>query len=86
MSVGEPETSTEKNSDEPSFKCPGCSGRAFRYGRSGVFKVPFVPDTPILKFARSYMPRQFVCLDCGFMGFALRESDLVRLRQEKPPE
>jgi predicted RNA-binding Zn-ribbon protein involved in translation (DUF1610 family) len=86
MSTDQLAMAANSDSEEQEFKCPGCSGGDFRYGRSGVFKVPFVPDTPILKFARSYMPRQFVCLDCGFMGFALKEADLVKLRQEKQPE
>ena len=51
-------------------------------GRGSVFKVPFVPDTPILKYARSYLPSQYACLSCGFMGFVLQQSDLVKLRKE----
>jgi len=64
------------------LKCPCCSGTDLRYGRGSVFKVPFVPETPMLQFAKSYLPRQFVCLECGFLGFALKESDLGRLQQD----
>jgi hypothetical protein len=64
------------------IKCPGCSGSELRYGRGSVFKIPFVPETPLLQFAKSYLPRQFVCLSCGFMGFALKDSDLGRLRKD----
>lgn len=64
-------------------KCPACGGGKFIYGRSGVFKVPFVPDTPMLQYARSYHPRQYVCLSCGFMGFRLKDSDLARLQKEE---
>ena len=64
------------------LKCPCCSGTDLSYGRGSVFKVPFVPETPMLQFAKSYLPRQFVCLECGFLGFVLKESDLGRLQQD----
>jgi|GEM_PF-2744277 hypothetical protein len=64
------------------LKCPCCSGNELRFGRGGVFKVPFVPETPMLQFAKSYLPRQFVCLGCGFLGFALKQSDLGRLQKD----
>lgn len=67
-------------------RCPCCKGTDLLPGRSSVFKVPFVPDTPMLQYARSYLPQQYACLTCGFMGFVLKESDLVRLRQEKKPQ
>ena len=79
-------TITGDESNSNSQKCPCCGGTDLLYGRSGVFKVPFVPDTPILQYARSYMPQQFACLSCGFIGFALKQSDLVRLRKEKIPQ
>jgi len=75
------ETTTTQNGEQQ--KCPCCGGTDLFAGRSSVFKVPFVPDTPILRYARSYLPQQYACLSCGFMGFMLKESELVKLRKEK---
>ena len=74
--------STATVSSDTELKCPCCSGTDLRYGHGSVFKVPFVPVTPMLQFAKSYLPRQFVCLACSFLGFALKESDLGRLQQD----
>jgi|SaaInlStandDraft_2_1057019.scaffolds.fasta_scaffold206700_1 hypothetical protein len=74
------QTTSVSNGEEQ--KCPCCHGTDLFAGRGSVFKVPFVPDTPILKYARSYLPSQYACLSCGFMGFVLQQSDLVKLRKE----
>jgi len=75
------QTTSMSNAEDQ--KCPCCQGTDLFAGRGSVFKVPFVPDTPILKYARSYLPSQYACLSCGFMGFMLQESELVKLRKEK---
>lgn len=75
--AGAPTAETESETH-----CPSCQSRDIRFGRGSVFKIPFVPETPLLQYARSYHPRQFVCLDCGHLGFVLKPSDLKRLQAD----
>ena len=82
MSVSNERNVGESTGTSVDVNCPSCQSKDIRFGRGSVFKIPFVPETPLLQYARSYHPQQFVCLACGHLGFALKDTDLKRLRQD----
>jgi predicted nucleic-acid-binding Zn-ribbon protein len=65
-------------------KCPVCDSTEIRSGHlsaAGWYEFSFLLENTGV-FGKRYVPKAFVCLDCGFMGNYLSETALTTLRSE----
>jgi ribosomal protein L37E len=67
------------NNDET--KCASCGSRQLRRGKLGVWKHTFMPGERMMMLG--YPVEGRVCLDCGFLGHYIRQSDLEKIRQRR---
>jgi hypothetical protein len=59
-------------------KCLACSGTNLQYGEFGVHRHTFMPEKKVMW--TGYAVNGYACLDCGTLGYYLKEQDLEEMR------
>ena len=68
------------STETPQRECPCCHRINLADGRIGGHMFTFVPTR--WRWGWGYVPKAFVCLDCGFFGQRLDPIDLHNLQAE----